>query len=111
MNGSKSPSAVIISPIIPTNFTIDSSDHRIISFSCARDDDTDGYSEDSDDSEDTPEHDDERLASLEALRYALHHAPFCKSGHTLMSIPDECSLQMQGIPTKCAIRVEKLCFR
>ena len=58
------------------------------------------------------EEDDERLASLEALRYALHHAPFVRAGaHTLMSIPDECSLAMQGLPTKCAIRADRLSYR
>ena len=60
--------------------------------------------------EDEEETDESRLASLEALRYALHHAPFCKNMHTLMSIPNEAYYEMQGIPTKCAIRVEQLYY-
>ena len=52
----------------------------------------------------------ERLASLEALRYALHHAPFCRNMHTLMSVPNEECFEMIGIPTKCAIRIESFSY-
>lgn len=71
------------------------------------------YTESGDEEEYAEEEDaeeDNRLASLEALRYALHHAPFCKNMHTLMSIPNEEYYEMQGIPTKCAIRVEQLYY-
>ncbi|KPM05991.1 ABC transporter-like protein 4 [Sarcoptes scabiei] len=55
--------------------------------------------------------DEERMKSLEALRFALHHAPFCKNMHTLMSVPNAESYEMIGIPTKCAIRIEQLFYK
>lgn len=57
------------------------------------------------------QYEEERMASLEALRYALHHAPFCRNMHTLMTIPNEECFEMIGIPTKCAIRIEQLHFK
>nr|XP_027203020.1 ABC transporter G family member 20-like [Dermatophagoides pteronyssinus] len=64
-----------------------------------------GNSEESDEQDEQ-----ERLASLEALRYALHHAPFCRNMHTLMTVPNEECFEMIGIPTKCAIRIESFSY-
>lgn len=72
----------------------------------ATDDDENGH-----DSTWSEQYEEERMASLEALRYALHHAPFCRNMHTLMTIPNEECFEMIGIPTKCAIRVEQLHFK
>ncbi|OTF73353.1 ABC transporter-like protein [Euroglyphus maynei] len=70
------------------------------------------YEPDDNSSHDSNEEQDEqeRLASLEALRYALHHAPFCRNMHTLMTVPNEECFEMIGIPTKCAIRIESFSY-
>lgn len=91
---------------LTTNCFIEAKPDRIVSFSRARG----SVSDEGENDEDTDD-DDERLASLEALRYALHHAPFVHNLHMFMTIPDESSLAWQGLPTKCAIRIEHLSYR